>query len=161
MALRLTQAADYAIRSMIYIGSMPEGRTVLRSEVAASQEIPPSFMAKILRSLVRAGLLRSTRGVHGGFTLARPAEEINLLQVVEAIEGPINVANCAASSDGCRHSANCPAAGVWIRVQDAIKGILSEASLETLVSMPRRNGRVEFGQRSTAVAQELPCEHWL
>ena len=60
MALRLTNAADYAVRSMLYIASLPEDRVVLRSEVAETQKVPSSFMAKILRSLSRAGLV-STR----------------------------------------------------------------------------------------------------
>ena len=88
MALRLTNAGDYAIRSMIFIASLPEDAVVLRSEICESQRIPSSFMAKILRSLVRAQLLRSTRGVNGGFSLARQPAEITLLHVLEAIEGP-------------------------------------------------------------------------
>jgi len=144
MALRLTNAADYAVRSMLYIASLPEGRVVLRSEVAETQKIPSSFMAKILRGLVRAGLLRSSRGVHGGFALARPASEINLLDVVEAIEGPVALTQCIPDPDACEHSANCPANAVWVRVQEKIGEVLQAATLEELVSVPRRNGRVEF-----------------
>jgi Rrf2 family protein len=144
MALRLTNAADYAVRSMLYIASLPEGRVVLRSEVAETQKIPSSFMAKILRGLVRAGLLRSSRGVHGGFALARPASEINLLEVVEAIEGPVALTQCIPDPNACEHSANCPANAVWVRVQDKIGEVLRAATLEDLVSVPRRNGRVEF-----------------
>ena len=80
MAFRLTNAADYAIRSMIYIASLPEDQRVLGNEVAEAQKIPTSFMSKVLRSLVRAGMLRSSRGVHGGFSLARPAAEIHRLR---------------------------------------------------------------------------------
>lgn len=144
MALRLTNAADYAIRSMIYIASLPEDRVVLRSEVAEAQRIPPSFMAKILRGLVRAGLLRSSRGVHGGFTLARPAAEINLLEVVEAIEGPLSLTDCVPDPEACIHAANCPANSVWARVQHQIGDVLQKTTLEALVSAPRRNRRVEF-----------------
>ena len=144
VALRITNAADYAIRSMLYIASLPEDRVVLRSEVAEAQKIPSSFMAKILRGLVRAGLLRSSRGVHGGFALAKPASDITLLEVIEAIEGPISVTNCVPEPDACGHSANCPASAVWARVQDQIAEILGDASLETLVSTPRRNGRVIY-----------------
>jgi Rrf2 family protein len=129
---------------MLYIASLPEGRVVLRSEVAETQKIPSSFMAKILRGLVRAGLLRSSRGVHGGFALARPASEINLLEVVEAIEGPVALTQCIPDPNACEHSANCPANAVWVRVQDKIGEVLRAATLEDLVSVPRRNGRVEF-----------------
>jgi Rrf2 family iron-sulfur cluster assembly transcriptional regulator len=144
MALRLTNAADYAIRSMLYIASLPEGRVVLRSEVAETQNIPSSFMAKILRGLVRAGLLRSSRGVHGGFSLARSASEISLLDVVEAIEGPVALTSCLPDPEACEHAANCPAHSVWASVQSHIAEILGKATLEVLVSAPRRNGRVEL-----------------
>jgi Rrf2 family protein len=143
MALRLTNAADYAVRSMLYIASLPEDRVVLRSEVAETQKVPSSFMAKILRSLSRAGLLRSSRGVHGGFALARPAAEINLLDVVEAIEGPVALTQCIPDPENCPHSANCPANAVWANVQDKIADTLRSATLELLVSARRRNGRVE------------------
>ncbi len=156
MALKLTQAADYAIRAMLYVASFPEGRSVLRSEVARAERIPVSFTAKILRSLVRAGLLRSTRGVHGGFTLARSGAEINLLQVVEAIEGPISLTNCVPEPDNCVNSSNCPASQIWWRVQSEMVRILEEATLEALISTPRRNGRVEFGKQRSAV--EEPSE---
>ena len=144
MALRLTNAAEYAIRSMLYIASLPDDRTVLRSEVAEAQNIPPSFMAKILRGLVRAGLLRSSRGVHGGFALSRPASEINLLEIVEAMEGPVALTACVPDPSGCEHSSNCPASAVWMTVQEKIGEILRNATLELMVSAPRRNGRVEL-----------------
>ena len=144
MALRLTNAADYAIRSMLYIASLPEDRVVLRSEVADAQNVPSSFLAKILRGLSRAGLLRSSRGVHGGFALARPASEISLLDVVEALEGPMALTACIPDPDNCEYSANCPANAVWVNVQEKIAEALGSANLEMLVSARRRNGRVEL-----------------
>ena len=85
MGLRLTRAADYAVRAMLHLGSLPEGGVALKDEIAHAQNIPPSFMAKILRQLVKTGLLRSARGVNGGFGLQRPAAEINLLDIIEGI----------------------------------------------------------------------------
>jgi Rrf2 family protein len=142
MGLRLTSAADYAIRAMIHLACLPDGGVALRAEIADAQNIPTSFMAKILRSLVRARLLRSSRGVHGGFTLARPASEINMLEIVEAIEGPISLTECTPASSGCAWSTDCPASPVWYRVQESMRGALRSANLEDLVSTPRRNGRV-------------------
>jgi Rrf2 family protein len=114
----------------------------LRSEIAEAQKIPTSFMAKILRSLVRARLLRSSRGVNGGFALARPAAEINMLEIVEAIEGPLALTDCTPTPAGCAWAQECPASTVWTRVQDGMRGALRESTLEELVSTPRRNGRV-------------------
>ena len=142
MGLKLTSAADYAIRAMIHLACLPEGGVALRSEIADAQTIPTSFMAKILRSLVRARLLRSSRGVNGGFSLARSAAEINMLEIVEAIEGPLALTDCTPSPAGCTWAMDCPASSVWAKVQDSMRDTLRESSLEDLVSTPRRNGRV-------------------
>ena len=87
MMFRLTRAADYAILAMLHLGSLPDGGSALTGDVARAQDIPPSFLARILRRLVKTGLLRSARGVNGGFGLRRSADEINLLDIVEGIEG--------------------------------------------------------------------------
>jgi len=150
MALRVTSAVDYATRAMIHLACLPEGGMALRSEIADAQSIPSSFMAKILRNLVRARLLRSARGVHGGFALSRPAEEISLLEIVESIEGPLSIISCVPDPSGCAMAANCPAGSVWQRVQREMRVILGATSLETLVSTPRRNGSVEHVAESEA-----------
>jgi Rrf2 family protein len=127
---------------MIHLACLPEGGRAMRNEIADAQKIPPSFMAKILRSLVRARLLTSSRGVNGGFALARPAAEITLLDVVEAIEGPLSVTACVPDPRGCEFACDCPAAPIWAKVQGAVEKILRGTTLETLVSTPRRDGHV-------------------
>lgn len=142
MALRITKADDYAIRAMIHLACLPEGRVALRQEIADAQSIPASFMAKILRRLVRASLLTSARGVNGGFALARPPADISLLDIVEAIDGPLGLTECTDESGGCKFSCSCPALPVWVKVQEGVRDVLAGASLEALVSAPRRHGRV-------------------
>ena len=142
MGMKLTSAADYAVRAMIHLACLPESDFVLRTDIAAAQRIPTSFMATILRSLVRGGLLRSSRGVNGGFALSRPASEIQMLEIVEAIEGPLALADCTPNGKGCSWHHECPAAVVWCRLQESMRETLRGVTLEDLVSMPRRNGRV-------------------
>jgi len=139
IGLRLTNAGDYAIRGMIHIASTAEGAVSLRSDIAEAQGIPPSFMAKILRSLVRARLLRSSRGVHGGFALAKPASKITLLDVVEAIEGPLSLTNCTPDPAGCARSEDCPATSIWLEVQEKMAEVLRGTSIEDLVSSQKRS----------------------
>jgi Rrf2 family protein len=138
MGLRLTNAADYAIRAMIHMACLPEDGVAMRSDIARIHGIPSSFMAKILRSLVKAGLLRSTRGVHGGFALARPTTDISLLDVVEAIEGPLGIVDCTQEPCACELADECPAQPVWANVQSQMASVLRAATLEDLVSAPRR-----------------------
>jgi len=138
MGLRLTNAADYAIRAMIHMACLPEDSVALRSDIARIHGIPSSFMAKILRNLAHAGLLRSTRGVKGGFSLARPTTEISLLDVVEAIEGPLGLVDCTTEPCGCAMADECPAQPVWANVQTQMADLLRAATLEDLVAAPRR-----------------------
>jgi Rrf2 family protein len=138
MALRLTKAADYAVVAMIHMACLPEEAVELRGDIALAHEIPSSFMAKILRCLVKARLLRSSRGVHGGFTLARPAAEITLLDIIEAVEGPLNLTDCSHGPGGCERAAECSAQPVWYSIQAKIAGLLREATLEDVVSAPHR-----------------------
>jgi Rrf2 family iron-sulfur cluster assembly transcriptional regulator len=144
MGLRLTRAADYAVRAMLHLGSLPEGGVALKDEIAHAQNIPPSFMAKILRQLVKTGLLRSARGVNGGFGLQRTAAEINLLDIIEGIEGPIQLTDCAPDPDHCTLSHDCPVSSVWLEVQRQMTELLRETTLEALLSAPRRNKRAVY-----------------
>jgi Rrf2 family protein len=144
MGLRLTRAADYAIRALLHIGSLPEGSVALKDEIAQAQGIPPSFMAKILRQLVKSGLLHSARGVNGGFGLARLASEINLLDIVEGIEGPIHLTDCAPDPEHCALAHDCPVSTVWLEVQRRMTALLRETTLDALLSAPRKNRRAIF-----------------
>ncbi len=161
MGMSLTSAADYAIRAMIHIACLPERSVVLRSEIADAQSIPSSFMAKILRRLVQARLLNSSRGVRGGFSLARSASQITLLDIVEAIEGSLSITQCSNGSDSCPWACECPASLVWPMVQRSLRETLGSVSVEALASAPRRNGRV--AQLSldrplqTLEREEAPC----
>src|SRR5580765_8363999 len=124
MGLRLTRAADYAVRAMLHVGSLPDGVVALKDEIALAQHIPPSFMAKILRQLVKSGLLKSARGVNGGFGLAKVAAEINLLDIIEGIEGPIHLTECTPDPDNCALAHDCPASTVWLEVQRRMTALL-------------------------------------
>ena len=156
MAMEISATCDYAIRAMIDLGSLPEDVPALRSQVAERQGIPPSYMAKILRRLVQAGLLNSTRGTHGGFTLARPAETITLLDIVESIDGAVLPAQCTNHDSGCRWADTCPGALWWPDIQLKVRSALREVALESLLTSRRRSGRIAVhGQNGCRVASGL------
>lgn len=144
MGFRMSKATDYGIRAMLHIASLPDDISVRRVEIAAAEKIPTNFMAKVLRRLVRHGLLHSSRGLHGGFCLARPATQISLLDMVEAIDGPISVASGTADSAANDWSPTCPASLVWPEVERVLRQTLGRYSLEVLVSAPRKNGRIAY-----------------
>ncbi len=131
--MQLTRAADYAVRVMLHLAMQPVGPRASRAQLARWAEAPASFIAKILQQLVAASLLRSRAGRSGGFELARPAAEISLLQIVEAIDGPVCLNRCLPPENSCHRSAWCPAHPVWAEAQTELHRILGRASLESLV----------------------------
>lgn len=83
-----SRSAEYAIRALVYMARVPEGKYAMTRVIAEEEQIPVHFLAKILQELARKGLLKSNKGPSGGFTLRIPADEICLLQIVEAMDGP-------------------------------------------------------------------------
>lgn len=87
--MRMSRSTAYAIGALLQLANAPPGRPVPCSQLAKTGEMPERFLLQILRSLVNHGILKSTRGVDGGYSLTRPISEIKLLQVFEATEGPL------------------------------------------------------------------------
>jgi Rrf2 family protein len=106
--MRITRQADYAVRTMVYLSGLPMGRRVTTSTLSKAEDIPRPFLTKVISGLVTAGLVVTSRGMGGGVTLARPSEEITLLHVIEAIDGPIRLSQSllpSRSNESESHSA--------------------------------------------------------
>ncbi|HET6823777.1 MAG TPA: Rrf2 family transcriptional regulator [Anaerolineales bacterium] len=118
--MQITRQADYAVRAVLHLAKLQNGERASTSSVAKEQHIPPSFLAKIISQLSIAGLLHTSRGARGGVILARDPKDITLLEVVEAIDGPIHLHDCVAQGGVCGFEAHCPIRSVWCEVQDAL-----------------------------------------
>lgn len=116
--MQITRQADYAIRAVLYLAKLGANQRASTSQVADEQGIPSSFLAKIISQLSIAGLLHTSRGAHGGVMLAREPKDITLLEVVEAIDGPIRLNECVGESGICKFDDDCPLRPVWCEVQD-------------------------------------------
>ncbi len=121
--MQITRQADYAVRAVLHLARNKETRTAT-SAIAEEQKIPPSFLAKIISQLSIAGLLHTSRGARGGVTLAREPREITLLEVIEAIDGPIQLNECVGESGSCAFDENCPLRPVWCEAQEELVGRL-------------------------------------
>lgn len=153
-AMQLTRAADYAARVMIHLASLPAGGRASRSDLAAAAEVPKPFLGKILQSLVRSGLITSQRGVTGGFVLGRCPSEVTLLDVIEAVEGPLFLNRCLNPGEGCHRSAWCAAHYLWVDAQSAMAAVLRRASL---LDLARESARMAAAQSNSVVcALERP-----
>lgn len=118
----VTREADYAIRCVLEVAR--HGR-ISAARVAALQGISPTFLGKIVRSLARAGILATRRGVGGGIALAVPAGSITVLHVIEALEGPLVLNECLSDPPRCDRIETCPAYPVLVRAQEALRELLS------------------------------------
>jgi Rrf2 family protein len=130
-SMQLTRAADYAVRVMIHLATHTEGR-VLLPELAAVTDAPESFLSKVLQALSRGGLISSRRGQSGGFQISQGGREASMLQVIEAIDGPICLNVCLISGKSCQRKAHCPAHPVWAQAQMAMVEVLSRAMVAEL-----------------------------
>jgi Rrf2 family iron-sulfur cluster assembly transcriptional regulator len=137
--MRLTRGSDYGLRGMLYMARQPLGQVCLVSQVAAAENLPESYLAKIFQDLARNRLLMSHRGAKGGFSLVSDPQEISLLQVIEAVEGPIAIAPCLDVREGCERIDLCEIYDALDLAQTQMVSILQQTSLADLVA--KDNGR--------------------
>ena len=132
--MQITRQADYALRAVLYLAQIGSDRRAATSHIAEEQQIPPSFLAKIVSQLSVAGLLQTSRGARGGVSLARPPEEISLLEVVEAIDGPILLNECVTNHSACSFGEDCPMRPVWCEAQAELVARLGNTTFDKFVN---------------------------
>lgn len=130
----LSRRADYGVRAMMDIAIHATNERVVVAEVAKRQGISPSFLAKIIPLLARAGLVRTSLGAAGGITLALPPEQISLLQIIHAIDGPLALNLCSIDPTQCKHYESCTACEVWGKAQAQLDRTLSQTRLADLIT---------------------------
>lgn len=132
-ALQISRKIEYGTRAMVFLASLPEGMTTSFREIARKMDIPSEFLAKILKTLVKAKLVRSVRGAHGGYSLAKPPSKISFLDVIEAVEGPVHVNVCTEKDHGgCSFTGACTMYGVWKQGQERMLDVYRGTTLDKL-----------------------------
>lgn len=122
------------MRAILHLSGLPYGEIVQTKEIAADQDIPSKYLPSIIRTLARAGLIRTMRGNQGGVMLSRPPEEINLREVIEAIEGPIVLVQCMRGPNQCDHEDDCKFLPVCKNLQSQMTGQLENTTFADLAS---------------------------
>ena len=131
--MQITRQADYALRAVIYLSRLGPDERAATSQIAQEQRIPPSFLAKIVSQLSVAGLLQTSRGARGGVSLAKTPEEITVLDVVEAIDGPILLNECVACGGNCTFGESCPMKPVWTDTQSELVNRLKNITFNSFI----------------------------
>jgi Rrf2 family protein len=132
--MRITAKADYAVRAALELAAAGDGEPVKGERVSEAQEIPLQFLEHILLELKHARIVSAKRGVHGGYWLARPPDEITLADVIRAVEGPLANIQDAAPEDTSYPGAAEPLREVWIAVRANLRAVLEHITLADLTS---------------------------
>lgn len=127
----VTRKADYAIRCVLHLSKNPE-QVASVEEISRAMFVPKTFLAKILQGLMKAGIVSSSRGVKGGFQLAKKPKDINLLEVIEAIQGPSAANICAIDRRMCRLSSRCTVHPVWVKIREKVEKELKKQTFAKL-----------------------------
>lgn len=130
--MQLTRAADYAVRVMVHLAGQPVHTRASRADLAQAADCPEQFLSKVLQSLTRAGLVISHRGNTGGFELPSETRDVSVLEVVEAIEGPVRLNLCLTNDHACARQAWCPTHPVWAEAQQAMADVLQKTTVQAL-----------------------------
>jgi Rrf2 family protein len=134
--MQITRQADYAVRAIYYLSNLGSDKRASTSQIAKEQNIPPSFLAKIISQLSVAGLLHTSRGARGGVSLAREPHEITMLDVVESIDGPILLNECVEDAHGCQFDKECPMRSMWCEIQDTLVSRLKSTTFADFFASP-------------------------
>lgn len=130
---RINKLTDYAV--VLLVDMARSNRVRAAHQIAADTGVPGPTVAKVMKALVRSGLVRSARGASGGYLLARPADRIRVADMIQALEGPIALTACVETAeDTCDRETFCPMAGHWNRVNGAVRRALESITLAEMAA---------------------------
>jgi Rrf2 family iron-sulfur cluster assembly transcriptional regulator len=135
--LNLTRQADHALRAMAWMTGQPRGARRKAAEIAGAAGIPLPYAARILARLQREGLLDARAGHDGGYALVRSPADVTLLEVIEAIEGPLRSSSCLLRDGRCGGGGYCALHHAWSSAQSALREALADTSLADSVAQGR------------------------
>lgn len=153
MRLELTRRGDYAVRASLAIALLEDGRPVSARRIAELMDIPSRFLAHVLTDLVRAGIVVGTAGRNGGYRLAAPPSEIDLLRVVDAVDERGDPPRCVMRGGPCRLDGTCAVHDAFTAATVAMRRELAAAKLSDLVAdgLTVRRGSAEAGSSGKGV----------
>jgi Rrf2 family cysteine metabolism transcriptional repressor len=147
--MKLSTRTRYGTRAMVELGLAYPGGAISARRLAERQQLPVKYLEHIMAALKATGVVKPVRGAHGGYKLARPPEDIKLIEVYRALEGSPALANCVESPDTCPMSENCATRDTWSELTTALETVLETTTLQHLVDKRTRVKRRTGGIRHT------------
>ena len=136
--MQFTKAEGYGLHGVIFLAEQPEGKVTPLSEISEAQNVPEKFLAKIFQNLTKAGLIKSHRGVRGGFAMARPAERITIREVLESIQGPYYLVKCLEDESVCDKAETCSIRKLIGLAQERVLDLFEEHTIADLMLWEKR-----------------------
>lgn len=135
----ITRATEFAVRTVIYLAQQPKNEIVFKKDICRTQGVTPAFLTKIMQPLIKVGIVRSQRGVGGGFLLDRDPNQITMLDILQAEEGQLRLNHCLVDTDFCPRDGYCSAHEVWYETQHEMSKVLKRYSIADLVRREQEN----------------------
>lgn len=138
--MQLTTKGRYVIRALIDMAIHVDDGPLLVRDIAERQGMSSRYLEQLLLAPKAAGMIRSTRGSHGGFALAKPASQITLAEIVQIMEGSISPTECADDPGACPGSSSCVTHEIWVKIKRCIDEVLESTTLQDLVNRQNEKG---------------------
>jgi Rrf2 family iron-sulfur cluster assembly transcriptional regulator len=136
-----SHSTEYAIRAITFLAQQPAGTLVGAREISRAEKIPMPFLWKILQKLARQRIVRSFKGLHGGYELARPADQITIQAMLDATDGEHDAGRCVLGLSQCDEAASCPLHNQWKEIRGQITNLLAQTTVADLARVDTRSPR--------------------
>lgn len=149
--MEITRETDYAVRCVLYLAERRDS-VIMIDEISGAMQIPRSFLAKILQKLSKADIVTAFRGVKGGFQLSRNPTMISLLDVVQAVEGPVALNRCVHKDGYCVFKKTCSVHPVWKELSSTVEEHLASVAVSSLI-----DNKLKTATKSGIKKTDIPC----
>ncbi len=140
--MKISTKGRYGLRILMDLALHQSEKPRLIRDIAKSQQISEKYISRLVIALRKAGMIRSVRGVNGGFHIAMKPEEITLLDVIEVMEGPLSIVDCVSAPEKCGQSVNCAPREIWNKLNEDIRALMRQTTLaDILESYKKQNAR--------------------
>ena len=136
--MKISTKGRYGLRILIDLATHDPAKPRLIRDIAQSQQISEKYISRLVIDLRRAKLIRSVRGVNGGFHLAKRPDQITLLEIIETMEGPVSVVECVRAPEKCKRQTLCPARDIWSKLNNGIRDLMQGITLDDILNAYRQ-----------------------
>jgi len=142
--MKLSTRIRYGMRAVIELAENDTNKPLQLKLIAQRQDISVKYLEQLMTILRSGGIIRSIRGARGGYTLAKPANQIKISEIFNCMEGPVITAECVDDEDYCERVADCAARILWVEVQHVIKNIMESLTLQELIDRAKDKKSLDY-----------------